>query len=206
MKKLAALLALATTLAFAESTPNTHDGFFFNVGVGLGYGSFTDEIGNGDEELRSNGVQVESSIRLGFSVVQNLALHITTNLTKLFSDLEGYYEDEKVTSIEHDGFNTLVLGIGATFYIPNTDNIFASASFGVSDYSVTFDDSDYEFLNLDNGFAFNLMLGKEWWMSENLLMGVALSYTHSSADGEYDGYSQNGTTNTFSLLFSLTIN
>ncbi|PWJ63700.1 MULTISPECIES: autotransporter domain-containing protein [unclassified Fibrobacter] len=206
MKKIAVLLSAAAISAFAGPQPKTHDGLFMSLGLGFGYGSFNDQIEGGLGELKNSGLQAESNVRIGYSIIENLALHATISVTPIYSDLETYLDGKKQGSISHDGFNTFLLGIGATYYIPNTDNFFASASFGISDYSVTFKDKDYEFDNLDAGFGFNLMAGKEWWVGDNMLLGAAFSYTHTSADGEYDDEKNEASTNSFSLLFTLSIN
>lgn len=116
---------------------------------------------SGGAELKTSGLQAESCIKIGYSLIDNLALHATLNLSQMYGDLEAYVDGDKEYSLSHDGFDTFILGLGATFYIPNTDNFFASASFGISDYTVTFDEDSYSFDNLDTGFGLNFMVGKE---------------------------------------------
>ncbi|MCF0223787.1 MAG: hypothetical protein HUK20_05915 [Fibrobacter sp.] len=204
MKKTLLFLASFVLSAFAGED-FTHDGFFLNVSAGLGYGSFSDKMDYGytrNPELTSEGLQVETNIKIGGAIINNLILHATLNLNTLFADLE----DDAGGSLSHEGFEIFMLGAGLTYYFPQAGNTFISASAGVSNYSVTFDGKDYDFLNLDNGFIFNIAIGKEWWIDKSMGLGVAVSFTHSSATGNYDDVDQDGSSNTFSVVCSFTIN
>jgi hypothetical protein len=54
--------------------------------------------------------------------------------------------------------------------------------------------------------GFNITLGKEWWMNNELGLGVAFSYTHNSANGKASGYKIEASSNTFALVATLTFN
>ena len=207
MKKILLSIALAAISAFAVSAPKTHDGFFLNGTMGFGYASFNDDIAKGYATIECKGFSYEGSLKIGGAVATNIILHATFGLNVLFPDLE--YEEkgepEKETA-KHDGFNIFMLGGGLTYYFPGDANAYISASAGLTDVSITINGHDYDILNLDPGFGFNITVGKEWWVHDELGLGVAFSYNHSSADGEYKRAKNEATTNSFSLVATLTFN
>ena len=205
MKKILLSIALAAISAFAVSAPKTHDGFFLNATMGAGYSSFEDKIEGGLGKMTCDGGAFEASFKLGGTIAQNLILHATFSGDVLYSDLKlkSGYVDEKLA---HDGFNMLMLGAGLTYYLPIQENVYVSASFGVTDISITLNSNEYNFDNLDAGFGFNISAGKEWWINNELGLGIALSYTHHSADGNYRGEKNEASSNSFALVASLTFN
>jgi len=206
MKKLLVFAAMMVSLAFAKSEPFTHDGFYFSITSGLGYGSINQDVGNGLATIESKGVQAETSFKIGAAIVHGLIIHATFAMNQLYSDLvaTSKYGDEE--SLSHDGFNIFLFGGGATFYIPGNTNIFLSASAGASDYSISLGNKSADYLNLDPGFGFTAMIGKEWWIHEELGLGIAFSYTHTSAEGTYRRQHNDASTNMFTLSASFTFN
>jgi hypothetical protein len=205
MKKILLTIALVAVSAFAISAPKTHDGFFLNATMGLGYSSFNDDIDKGAGKMTCNGGAFIGSFKLGGAIIPNIILHATFSGSSIFSELKlkSSYVEQK---LEHDGFNMLMLGAGLTYYIYPEENVYASASFGITDVSISFNNQDYEFDNLDAGFGFNITIGKEWWMNDELGLGIAFSYEHHSADGEYHGEKNEASSNSFSLVATLTFN
>ncbi|SIO38070.1 hypothetical protein [Fibrobacter sp. UWB11] len=207
MKKFLLSIALAAVSAFAISAPKTHDGFFLNGTMGFGYSGFEEEVEKGLATLECKGFAYEGSFKIGGAVTQNVILHATIGLNVLFPDLEGkergYSGSQKIA---HDGFNIFMLGGGLTYFFPSESNIYVSASVGLTDISITFDGNDYDLTDLDNGIGFNITVGKEWWMNDELGLGVALSYTHNSADGNVKKYKVEASSNTFAIVASLTFN
>ena len=206
MKKILLSIALAAISAFATSAPKTHDGFFLNGTMGFGYSNFNDDIAKGASTVECKGASYEGSLKIGGAVATNVILHATIGLDVLFSDLEGKSEYGRKQSLSHDGFNIFMLGGGLTYYFPGESNAYISASAGVTDVSITINGYDFQFLNLDAGFGFNITVGKEWWLNNELGLGIAFSYNHNSASGEFDNEKNEATTNTFSLVASLTFN
>lgn len=82
---------------------------------------------------------------------------------------------KKTGVVSNDGLNIFVIGGGLTYYFP--ENFFASASVGASDISVSINGTDYV-STLDAGFAFNLSVGKEWWVGNQIGIGIEFAYTH----------------------------
>ena len=100
----------------------------------------------------------------------------------------------------------LMLGGGLTYYVVPEQNIYASASFGITDISISLNSNSYNFDNLDAGFGFNISVGKEWWMNDENALGVAFSFSHHSADGNYRGEKNEASSNSFSIVASYTFN
>ncbi|MBR4398554.1 MAG: hypothetical protein IKT05_05145 [Fibrobacter sp.] len=206
MKKLLVFAAMMVSFAFAKSEPFTHDGFYFSVTSGLGYGTFYDDIEDGLASLETNGIQGEASIRIGGAIVNGLILNAVLSMNQIYPSLDFTSKVAEDRTLEHDGFNILMFGGGATFYIPGNTNIFLAAAAGVTTYSVNFGNQSADFMNLDSGFGANFMIGKEWWIHEELGLGIAFSYTYTSAEGEYMGEKNEATTNMFSLSATFTFN
>lgn len=205
MKKILLIFAIAASYAFAISAPRTHDGFFLNATMGLGFSSFTEEVSGANAKLTCEGIAYETNLKIGGAVVQNFILHATFGIDILFSDLKASSRYESAT-LKHDGFNIIMIGAGFTYYFLPQDNFYASASIGATDYSITIGGNDFSFTDLDAGLGFNITLGKEWWMNNELGLGIAFSYTHNSANGKARDYKIEASNNTFALVASLTFN
>lgn len=191
MKKLLILVALATSLSFAESLPHTHDGFFLNIAMGIGYQSANfaydshlyDENGEKTKEFNISGAATDLDLKFGGRIADNLLLHVTlAGATSTASEDVG--EDDKVK------VNLSIFGLGTTYYF--LDNYFATASFGMSEYHIdsniaTFTAKAEDIVgNLVCGLAFQIGAGKEWWVSENWGIGVSMALLYGFDFGEYD--------------------
>ena len=205
MKNILLIFAIAASYAFAISAPRTHDGFFLNATMGLGYSSFTEEVSGVRAKLTCEGIAYDTGLKIGGAITPNFILHGTIGVDILFSDLKASSGYEKAT-LKHDGFNIVMIGAGFTYYFLPQDNIYASASIGATDYSITINGDDLSFTDLDAGLGFNITLGKEWWMNSELGLGIAFSYTHNSANGKVRDYKIEASNNTFALVASLTFN
>ena len=207
MKKILLSIALAAVSAFAVSAPRTHDGFFLNATMGFGYSNFSDELEKGLATVECKGFSYEGTFKIGGAVVQNVILHATIGLDVLFADLKGKEKGYGETaSLSHDGFNIFMLGGGLTYYFPGATNAYISASVGATDFSITVKGHDYDILDIDSGLGFNITIGKEWWMNNELGLGVAFSFNHNSSDGKYRNVKYEASTNTFALVATLTFN
>ncbi len=203
MKKLLIFAAMMVSLAFAESKPFTHDGFFLNFAMGMGYQSMDYTTYNYDEDTYGHsGLATDIDVKLGCSVTDMVAVHITlTGDTPTESVGEGL-DDNEVKA------NLSLLGIGTTLYFPG--NYLASASLGIGQFRVYDDISTFHARVVSNpdkysrsGFAFQIAAGKEWWVSDNWGIGAtaALLYGFETnlADARESSLS-------ISLRFSATYN
>lgn len=178
MKKSLSILALAAASVFAASAPHTHDGFFLSLAMGMGFQSIDFVLGDYDDETTSqSGLATDIDIKIGFSLTNNLALHLTlagNTPTSTIYDLEDFNEDDEFKDFKT---NLSILGIGATYYFPG--NYLASASIGVGQFRVCDDIPTFQANVQGNpddysrsGFALQLAGGKEWWISENWGIGA----------------------------------
>lgn len=203
MKKLFMLTALAASLSFATSEPHVHDGFFLNFAMGMGYQSMDYTTYNYDDDTYGHsGLATDIDVKLGCSVTDMVAVHITlTGDTPTESVGEGR-DDNEVKA------NLSLLGIGTTLYFPG--NYLASASLGIGQFRVYDDISTFHAHVVSNpdkysrsGFAFQIAAGKEWWVSDNWGIGAtaALLYGFETnlADARESSLS-------ISLRFSATYN
>lgn len=186
MKKLLILIATAAAFCFAESAPQTHDGFFLNLSLGFGYQSFEYSASTKfAPDLEAKGGATEFDIKLGGRIAPNTLLHATITGVSCMNDMDIIYEDEKISTSDLSESMSL-LGIGVTYYLPA--NFFVTASVGTAQFT----NSD----NTDNdnkvdgasetGFGFQVGAGKEWWVSENWGLGVSAAFTYGSADDKHD--------------------
>lgn len=208
MKKILLAIIAASSIfassAFAISAPQTHDGFFLNLSLGLGYQGFEYDHAHSSRGLESNGIATGFYIKLGGRVANNLLLHASligeTNQSSLKETYNG--EVEETYNALHD--NLSILGVGLTYYF--LQNIFVTASIGISQFNLQGDTGD-DIITLgrsENGFAFHVGVGKEWWVSENWGLGISLNFTHGSADDQHDAGEMSG--NGISVMFSATYN
>lgn len=209
MKKFFTALFLAAATAFAASQPQTHDGFFLNLALGLGFQSFdynyTGEYYNG-YGLEASGLASEFDVKLGGRIVNNLLLHATLVGVANAGDLKVTDDDgESLGSTSDRQVSLSIVGIGLTYYLPQ--NIFVTASIGSDQFNMNDSSSDSGSTKAvgssDNGFAFQVGAGKEWWVSDNWGLGVSASFIYGFADdgnvGDMSAYSIN-------IMFSATYN
>ena len=191
MKKILALAIMTASFVFAESLPHTHDGFFFNIAMGLGYQSTNfaydsriyDENGNNTREFEISGLATDLDLKFGGRIANDLLLHVTlAGATSAGSEDVG--EEDKVK------VNLSIFGLGTTYYFLN--NYFATASFGMSEFHIDSDIATFTAKaediasNLVCGLALQIGAGKEWWVSENWGIGMSVALLYGFDFGEYD--------------------
>ncbi|SHK75325.1 hypothetical protein [Fibrobacter sp. UWB12] len=207
MRKIVLLIAIAASCIFAASAPKTHDGFFLNGIAGLGYGNYVNEIKTEGVKIESKGAKLESGFKIGGAIVPNVILHATINLSSIVTDIKASNSEGETSTLplKNEAYKVLVFGAGITYYIPHESNIYFSATAGLADYS-EFCASGRVVTEHHANFSFNLSVGKEWWVNNELGIGVALSYNHSSADTKLVGYKGEATFNSFAVVASFTFN
>jgi hypothetical protein len=188
------LMIVLSVNVFAGS--RDHDGGFFlrlSTGVGGAQAEYSDP-----SAMKLYGVSSDMNIAIGMMVLPNMALHAT---------LYGWMLSEPTaeigeTSGEFPGDAALgSLGIGLTYYLMPA-NLYLSGSVGFSVMSVellgTFNGET------DAGPAFDVTLGKEWWVGGSWGLGVAGGFGYFSVpdkdvDENWSGFS-------LGVRFSATLN
>ncbi|PKL15636.1 MAG: hypothetical protein CVV49_20405 [Spirochaetae bacterium HGW-Spirochaetae-5] len=185
------IIKILLVLMFAATAPlslfaaaETHDGFYFNLMLGGGYDQSTIQYSD-SSDVDYSGLGTMFKIKLGGAPVEDFILY----------GVFGYYDLEgpKVTvGSESATFNNLYLvyaelGGGFCYYFM-PDNYFVSTELTVTSLTVGNDDAVNEndkSNGSDIGWALTLSLGKEWWVSDNWGVGVAVVATVGSvAAGE----------------------
>lgn len=208
MKKFLLSIALAVSCAPATSAPKTHDGFFLSGTFGFGYGNFLNEFQANGVKMESKGTQIETGLKIGGAIIQNFILHGTIDINGIFDDIsfsDKSGNESTLTIGNNKSFRSIFLGAGITYYIPGAANVFFSASAGISDYTEICIMGEIV-TNYDPNFSFNLSAGKEWWVNNELGIGVALSFNHYSAKSKIFDYEGKVSFNSISAVATFTFN
>ena len=190
-------LGLWTGTALANGAARTHDGFFLRMTIGPGYARTAAAfLGT---ELTFEGDTVAASLAIGGVVASNLTLHGT---------LFGWFSqnpDLVIGPIAGDYAGDVTLsgtGAGVTYYLMPS-NVYVSATLGGG--QVEFAQSGGGTTSTDWGFAFDFIVGKEWWVSDNWALGLSGDVGfHNVPDASVSGLNWSG--HNFAILFSATFN
>ena len=161
---LGALLLLAPSFTFAQGGVHEHDGFFLRLNIGYGYSNTTLEPEG--VETSVSGDCISGGVAVGAVVAPGLALHASffgpMVSDPTFKDSEG---EGEVSGLD---LRWTVMGAGLTYYF--NSNVYFSGSLGVAEMEI---DLKGEGGTTDSGVGGELMLGREWWVSDNWGLGVA---------------------------------
>ena len=205
MNRLVAILLLALSVAFTAplaaplGTPFTHDGLFVRATMGVGYASF--ENADSKESLTADGFGMKLHGKLGYYVVHDLALHANMGYVMYSNFREARYGVP--TYVDHDFYvvSSVFVGGGATYYVPTWNNVFLSGALGVTGYRLNC--HKYSGNTGLRAFSFNLGVGKDWWVSERLGLGVSASFDSGEYWSEDDGVFRSSS---IMLMLSISLN
>jgi len=166
---------------------HVHDGLFmrFTAGPGLGVFSGTGHLAiadGGTTDIATNkSTQAGASFSMGSAIGENLILHGDIWLSVLST--------EKLSYQPYEGFGTVVIGVGLTYYwMPH--NFYLTGSLGIAssflvmrEYTVGWRDEDRTSEPI-HGVGLSVTAGKEWWVSDNWAVGVAMQAEFTYAEGE----------------------
>lgn len=176
---MAVCFLFAPSLIFAEA--ETHDGFYLNFQVGGGSGKTVQEgISGGDFEY-TGGTSV-FKVKAGFAPINNLILYGVYGFSNQDKpDIEqGSATGSALFDISYYDF-----GGGLCYYFMPV-NIYVSADIASTQMRMT-----QGSLKADSGrgTSFTFSAGKEWWVSENWGLGVALIFSGASITsmGDFNG-------------------
>lgn len=187
----------------------THDGFFLRLSSGIGGGRVS---GDNDTSGKFTGATSQGSIAIGGVITDNLALHADVFVASLFNPT---YENKNGTAVTLNDLDITMrfgsVGVGVTYYIMPM-NLYLCGSLGLAVAStevrytrlgLTFTDT----WESQTGFGLNLMVGKEWWVSDNWGLGVAGQFIYANIPvkdktGAEDSFSGGS----LGVLFSATYN
>ncbi len=200
---LAVLLAIsiASSVAFAGplSRPYSHDALFANASMGLGYASF--ENADGERSLIADGFGVKLHSKFGYYVVQDLALHANIGYVMYSNFREARYERPIYVDYDFYVVSSVFVGAGATYYVPEWNNVFFSGALGITGYNLNC--HKYSGNTGLKAFSFDVEIGKDWWVGEHTAIGLSLAFNSGDYWSDNDGVFRSSS---LMLLFSVTFN
>ncbi len=181
MKKLTILSLLIIIFSYCKAqewgelrkeVDHIHKGYFLSLSGGPNFSGISVEDMGGNV-TKYNGMGPVLDLKIGRDIQENLIVHVTLTT--------NFVSDPEITSnvrSQNSSNNLLVgedfIGLGITHYIMPS-NIFLSGSIGAGRFRMMDIDAGTSGIS-DRGFGFQLKVGKEWWISKSLGMGVALYY------------------------------
>ncbi len=162
-----ACMGLVWSSSAEAQTPQSgrrHTGFFLRLSAGLGG---THASLNTEPKITLTGPGLVSSVAIGGALTENFILHADFFGGTAFSP-KIKQGGREIGTINAD-LSLSGLGIGVTYYVmPMNLYLSGSVGFGVGTLEVTLGE-----LSTDVGFAGSVMVGKEWWVSDEWGLGVA---------------------------------
>jgi hypothetical protein len=189
-------LIAVPSVAQARQIPREHEGgIFIRLSAGIaGSGTSIEDAGVKTEFSEGGGT---TNLAIGGMAWKNIALH-ATSFGWAVSD-----PNIKVDGVDQGRFNGTAslnaIGGGVTWYIMPV-NIYISGSAGFGWLSVTQNFRS----DTSTGFAFDLTVGKEWWVSDRWGLGVAVGANGHSIPVE--GVDANWEGGSIGVRFSATFN
>ncbi len=150
-----------------DSGVHQHDGWFFRAQLGAGSGLTTVEAPSGTE-IKYEGAAATFRMQFGYAFIDNLVVFIDEGYSSM-AEPDVSVNDNAVNNSDSSVF-IQDIGIGLSYYFMPL-NIYISAS--LLAHNLTFEGSIFEG-DSKNGAAMYLSVGKEWWVSDNWGIGVAL--------------------------------
>ncbi|PKL38438.1 MAG: hypothetical protein CVV44_11160 [Spirochaetae bacterium HGW-Spirochaetae-1] len=198
---LVAIIVCSFSAVFAQDMEsdgtNMHDGFYLRFQLGVGYQSLTYEDFVPGSDMKFTGAAGNFTMQIGYAVINDLILFGELSscvMTDPTLKLGGSSYDTNDTQVSVVGF-----GGGLSYYFAS--NFFLSLSLGATRATLEVSGSSG---SSELGFGTNVAIGKEWWVSENWGLGLALV-------GNYSRMKDKGVDNKMSniyigLAFSATYN
>jgi hypothetical protein len=174
-----------------------HDGFFLRFVLG---GGFTSMSSNESEAgIKISGGGGAFGIALGGLVSQNLVL-FGELVSSIAVNPRVEFNGRNLGEAEMDA-GMIGIGAGLAYYLPS--NVYFSGTFALTQVNIQ-DKDGTTVIETEFGPGASLLVGKEWWVSNNWGLGVAGRFIFASMKGKNDGarWSAYG----FNLVFSASYN
>lgn len=192
------VFVLGAGSARADGVPHRHDGFFLRLATGFG--------GAGDKVTDDNGIEniikgaaSTSSIAIGFTLTENLALHAEIFHAVLIEPKSSKGGSATTSDVLAGKYYAGGVGAGVTYYFMPS-NFYLSGAIGAVVLDADFGIAHF---STEAGVGLDFLLGKEWWVSDNWAIGVAGQFIFARVPSQYSD-----SHNTFAgaVLFSATYN
>lgn len=176
-----------------------HDGLFLRLNlVGLGFGSASAK--SGGDSVTVSGLAGLGELSIGYSVVENLALHFSINGPVMVDPDINMNGDS--ASTEDVTVSSLGFGCGLSYYfMPH--NFYLTIILGTA--KMVFEHQG-ESVETEYGFSFHASFGREWWVSPNWAIGVAGALIFQSMEDTGPPTAPTWTTVAGGVLLSATYN
>lgn len=180
-----------------ETGVHTHDGFFLRLAPGFGFVSGKEEVGNNSLQMSASGGLFNFGV--GGAITENLILHFDASSVSV--------EDPtvKINGKEYSSSNTTasstLLGVGLTYYFPSNSYLTVAVGQAVSKVKVNGDEYSTE-----KGYGVNVMLGQEWWVSDNWGLGIAGQFLYTSCPDNVGTVKPDFNTTSYGVMLSATYN
>jgi len=187
------------TVASTTAGFHQHDGFFARGHFGIGATSLSSSRGGVKTTLSGGGVSIGGAI--GGVVAHNLVLYgafFGTDVGNPNLEVGGTSMPTGVGEIGVGGF-----GPGVAYYFEPL-NLYLSGTLGLCGFRVR-DSSGDRLGSSKTGLAFELAIGKEWWVSHDWGLGIAGELIGGSMRDQ-DDPTLTWSVGALSLLFSATYN
>lgn len=193
---------VASNEAAAGSGKNSgvhkHDGFFLRLAPGVGIMSDKETLGANKFEY--SGTSSLFDFAIGVAIIENFIIYLDVS-SAVVADPKLKVNGQSASTNTSD-HSTSILGLGLAYYFPS--NIYLSGAVGRAKTSLKANGNTYE---TKNGLGLNLMLGKEWWVSDNWGLGIAGQWLYTDCpDIDFAGSTPHVKASSFGVLFSATYN
>ncbi|WP_167619137.1 hypothetical protein [Maribellus sediminis] len=159
-----------------KQSERRHRGIFFSYSPGINITNVKATSNYSSSTFK--GLGLGNDFKIGGTLKENLILHATllghgVYEPKIYDKNTG----QNGTRAKDIDFSELLIGVGVTYYTPT--NFLLSTSVGLGGFSLT-DYSTDEDGSSDKGFGLQLKAGKEWWVSRNIGLGLAVYYHYTN--------------------------
>ncbi|NRF40663.1 outer membrane beta-barrel protein [Pedobacter foliorum] len=191
------------TVAHAQKGPREHKGFYLSMGLGPVFGPINVNTTVAKYDMSGTGALFD--LKIGGAIQENLILHATLLTSGLNGPKITGITGESAKASDKVNVSEFLLGGGVTYYFMPV-NVFVSGSAGLGKFSIDNRDMDYT-ASTENGFGFQIKVGKEWWVSKKWGLGVAATYGKTSVDSQPSpDLREKLNSNRFGIMFSATLN
>ena len=180
--------------------PNLHDGFYLHMQIGGG-GTQVSGTGTLGESVKISGSSLSIGIALGGAITPNLIVFGTvffSGLGRPDVTVGGFASGTSNASAVVSG-----IGPGVAYYLEPL-NLYFSGTLGAMQFELD-DVNGNSIYQTKAGIGCQILVGKEWWVSQDWGLGVAGEFVGASMKDKSDD-SITWSATAFSLLFSSTYN
>jgi hypothetical protein len=197
--------------SIAQDVPkgfHMHDGFYLSLTGGPAFGTITlNATHTSFTKMEFGGTGFQFDFKIGGVISEEANLILSFDLiSRAISSPSLTVDGNTASTTSSVTAGDVLYGVGITkYFMP--ENIFINATVGIGVFSFGYDNNSG---SSKSGFGFQIKGGKEWWVSDNWGLGVAVGLGYISADDQTDSsnpnYSATISTTKFFIVFNTTFN